>query len=924
MRQMSSRGWIAKVVARAASAVLLSLVLIAVTDAAPTLAAEAPKVEEQWVTHVTATAATLQAKVNPGEVATTYKFEYATSEAALLAGEGEVFPASPAPEGEVGAGAEGVIVQEHPQSLTPHTTYYYRVLATNGEGKTPGCLTPGSCQSFTTRVAGGEFTLPDGRAWELISPPPGDNGVSGAAGIIEGGDGPLIQAAENGDAISYGINGSSEANPAGASNFSQVLSVRDGGGGWSSQDIATPHEQSTGVSIGHGQEYKFFSPNLSVGLVAPFGTGYSGQEAAGATPLSPCASEKTIYLRADAPLTSELPEHGVYGEAVAEGGYKPLVTSTPGCANVPSATVFGEQIAFEGASPDLSHVVIHSGVPLAEMTPEGNPAKAGLYEWSGGRLQAISVLPAPSGEQVAGYLGNGADARGAVSSNGSRIFWSESETNEPHLYMRDVATGQSVQMDKEEPDAAGGATSAQFQFANSSGSKMFFTDEAALTANSGAASSRPDLYECEISEEVAGSPSCTLIDLTAVPGVHASVRGVVLGGSNDSTHVYFVARGVLTSVPNQKGENATARDDNLYMMHYNQEEKTWEEPVFVAVLSAADRQDWEGEHGNLESLASRVSPNGEYLEFMSEQGLTGYDNRDANSGEPDEEVYLYRAPSAGAPVGGLVCASCNPTGARPDGLLDPGNELLIDGDGVWGGRWLAASVPGWTAMSLNTARYQSRYLSDEGRLFFDSPDALVPQATNGLTDVYEYEPVGVGGEDGCKTSSSTFSERSEGCVGLVSSGSSAEESAFVDASASGEDVFFVSSARLASGDNGGALAVYDAHVCSVTAPCSTEAASPPPCGTEASCRQAPTPQPVIFGSGPSETFSGAGNPVSAPVPVVKQKAKPPTRVQKLAKMLVVCRKRFRGVKRVGCEKQARHRYGALKARKSANTDRRAK
>ena len=71
---------------------------------------------------------------------------------------------------------------------------------------------------------------------------------------------------------------------------------------------------------------------------------------------------------------------------------------------------------------------------------------------------------------------------------------------------------------------------------------------------------------------------------------------------------------------------------------------------------------------------------------------------------------------------------------------------LIDEQSIWeGGRWLAADVPGGRRSEQSDARYQSRYLSDGGRLFFNSPDALVPQATNGLADVYEYEPVGVGG-----------------------------------------------------------------------------------------------------------------------------------------------------------------------------------
>ena len=63
---------------------------------------------------------------------------------------------------------------------------------------------------------------------------------------------------------------------------------------------------------------------------------------------------------------------------------------------------------------------------------------------------------------------------------------------------------------------------------------------------------------------------------------------------------------------------------------------------------------------------ARVSPNGQYLAFMSEQSLTGYDNEDLSSGHPgermDEEVYLYDAHAAS-----LTCVSCDPTGARPRG-----------------------------------------------------------------------------------------------------------------------------------------------------------------------------------------------------------------------------------------------------------------
>ena len=65
---------------------------------------------------------------------------------------------------------------------------------------------------------------------------------------------------------------------------------------------------------------------------------------------------------------------------------------------------------------------------------------------------------------------------------------------------------------------------------------------------------------------------------------------------------------------------------------------------------------------------------------------------------------------------GLVCASCNPTGARPVGPSS------------------LATAPGY-AEDL----YRPRNLLEDGTLFFDSSDALVPHASDGRQNVYEYE-----------------------------------------------------------------------------------------------------------------------------------------------------------------------------------------
>jgi hypothetical protein len=295
------------------------------------------------------------------------------------------------------------------------------------------------------------------------------------------------------------------------------------------------------------------------------------------------------------------------------------------------------------------------------------------------------------------------------------------------------------------------------------------------------------------------------------------------------------------------------------------------------------------------------------MAFMSQRELTGYDNRDAVSGQPDEEVYLYDAEGNGG-AGKLVCASCDPTGARPVGVEENHPQgTLATGSKVWEtGSWLAANIPGWTAYKLLAGLYQSRYLSDSGRLFFNSNDALVPQDVNGTEDVYEYEPQGVGD---CTTSSATFGVRSGGCVGLISSGSSAEESAFVDASGNGGDVFFLTEAKLSPSDYDKSLDIYDAHECTSAEPCYTApAARPPACDTEASCRAAPSPQPPIFGSPSSATFSGAGN-ITPPrsAPAVKRRSL--TKAQTLARALRACHAK-RGRRRVACRRQAEARYAS--------------
>ena len=392
----------------------------------------------------------------------------------------------------------------------------------------------------------------------------------------------------------------------------------------------------------------------------------------------------------------------------------------------------------------------------------------------------------------------------------------------------------------------------------------------------------------------------------------------MLGESSDGTTVYVVAQDVLAGNENGNHEAAQPGKDDLYELHY--EAGQWTR-TFIAVLSNEDRAEWEvNRDSDLAYLTARVSANGQYLAFMSAASITGYDNTDQNSGAADEEVYLYDAQAAS-----LRCVSCDPTGARPIGVFDTLNSgeglgLLVDRRRVWsseqtGEHWLAGNIPGWTAQSIETAVIQSRYLSNEGRMFFNSSDELVPAAKNRKEDVYEYEPSGLGS---CESETG-------GCVSLISSGTSSNESAFMEATPEGSNAYFITAAQLLPQDTDTAFDIYDARICTALSPC----LKPPspgqlPCGSEEACRAAPPAVQAPASRGGSASGTSTGNlPPSASTAKSglkdsKTTAKPLTRAQKLARALKACGAKHSKKKRQACERKARKLYQA-KSSKKANT-----
>jgi hypothetical protein len=483
---------------------------------------------------------------------------------------------------------------------------------------------------------------------------------------------------------------------------------------------------------------------------------------------------------------------------------------------------------FAGASTDYSHIIFEANDCLTSDAPCGGVNN--LYEATAGKVSLVGYLPDSTvaqgsqpgnGEGAAlqsygqGPTGEFAqDISNAISADGSRIFFDAPADGGPpdpaqsgltELYER-VNGSSTVEISA----VAAGATPANstpepatYWGAATDGSLVFLTSPAELTtdANTGTANAGNDLYEFDTAT---GSLSDLTVDTSqADSATGANVQGVV-GTSRDGSYVYFVADGVLASgatpgdcAPQPGSSGPTwppGQTCGLYVRHDGATR-------FIATLSSGDFSDWVSRRVDLQSY---LTPDGRHLAFTSTMPLTGYDNIGAT------EVFEYSADT-----GQLVCASCDPTGAEPVGNAYIQLSQLA-----------TASSP----------FYQPRALSDDGsRLFFASPDALTPGAVSPYYKVYEYE---------------------HGSVSLIGAAGSGDDF-FIDASASGNDVFIATRDQLVPSDQDQLLDVYDARVDGgLPAP-----TTPTSCSGDA-CQGAPTASSSLPVAA-TVSFTGSGNPAAA-------------------------------------------------------------
>jgi hypothetical protein len=800
-----------------------------------------PIVSAPSVSQITGTGARAGGTINPNGEATSFVVEYVT-EAQFnesLYAEAQSAPAVPR---ELGSGTEAVEVFQQLSGLVPNTTYHLRLAASNGSASVVG-----EDRTFTTFAA--PTVLPDGRAYELVSPPqktgevfapdPSSSLGGSCTECLPGFNNWMMpmQSAPDGEAVLYvgqPFAGGLAAGP------NQYLAQRSASG-WETQSRSGPL-----FGINGGQGYTATSTDLS----------------------------REVYYQNEAALSPEAPSLG--GDAYAnlylreEGGLmRPLVTKEPPNRN-PEGVGEGFRIFYAGANagttlaPPLGHVIFEANDALTVAAPEVEAAgecsfagtECNLYEWFEGELRLINVLPDNIATSTSGVIGSGRlllnspfvapNVEQAISDDGRRIFWSEEGSGQVFVRVDGTET-------LEIPGP--GKCKKSFELAQ----RVCF-----LTASADGTTvllSDGQLYELNGTETAYEEGP----DLSGGLG---SFQGI-LGASEDLSRIYFVDTAVLSGgEENENEEEAEAGKFNLY---------AWSggAPEFIGKLVAKDNAlGTLGRFGAWRSTrphrTAQVSPDGRFLAFMSRAQLTGYDNSGGPGrcgNEPCYEVFEYAADE-----GSLACASCNPSGQLP---LGRSNLSLI-------GQQLDHFPP----------FRQPGNLSEEGdgRLFFESADALASRDTNGkVVDVYQWVPEEVGG---C--------EEAGGCVSLISSGHSGNDSMFLDSSPGGKDAFFVTREKLLPLDQNSQLDLYVARAPHTPGEVVgfPEGGTPAPCVGEACKGRASTPPPgQDIGSA---AFTGPGN-LTRPRP--SRCARGKVRVVRRGKARCVARQRARKHRRADSKRR---------------------
>ncbi len=518
------------------------------------------------------------AKVDPnGAQITACVFEYGTD-----TGYGHVVPCVHPDAAEIGAGREAVAVSAPVTGLSPNITYHWRLTATSAAGTVTT-----TDQTFIDDTTGA--SLPDGRAYELVTPAQKNGALIDTA--LGGGSAWTPRIAENGRALiapSIQCFASSESCIGTRERDGEAYEFTRTPGGWTTSPLAPPVtklETNTLWAADADQHTTLFS--------AP----------------SPPAGQDDFYSRNNQGQLTDIGPLGEGRNGTGGGGtFRKL--------NKIVATSDFTHVLYEGNKlwPIEAGAYEYSGAGNTAPRPVGIT----------GGPESTSLISSCRTSLGAGGLGGpGTQGYGALSADGRTAYFTAEKcgggtganASKPvlarELYARvdgekevvgetgahtvlvsgPASTGcgsvECEENNSSEPvKASERARDSIFAGASNDGSRVFFTSTQQFTDNASegegeagtscheSPSSGCNLYEsvcaepCGAPEEEPAAKERELIDVSEAEGAKQASGGPrvqgVLAISPDGTHVYFVARGVLSTQPSSQGQTATDGADNLY------------------------------------------------------------------------------------------------------------------------------------------------------------------------------------------------------------------------------------------------------------------------------------------------------------------------------------------------------------------------
>jgi WD40-like Beta Propeller Repeat len=658
------------------------------------------------------------------------------------------------PLDNAGSGTTSMPVWKPVTGLQPNTTYHFRLVATNASGDTAG---PDA--TFTTTA---QPPQPSGRAYEMVSPVD-KNGGDIARALGNNNFTHQTGASALGDAVAYVSRATFGDVEAGAL-FFPTYAARRSAAGWATEGITPPMQDGRpGTQLPAVQG---LAPDLSRAFV--LSDVHLTPEAAALD------GSRGLYMRR---VGQTVDRYRLL--SIRQGNLDPG-TDPPDT----SVTAAPQRFEYEASTPDGRHVVFNSGRRLLQGAPPdvGIGEANAVYEWVDGNVRLASVLPTSlelTGNPLV-IAGGGPQRRRPgqihgdhmLSDDGRRIYFQAEVEEGAQLFVREDGTHTRVV--SQPPGRPSPINTTRFWAAKrSDGSVAFFTSNEPLTAGAGrlslyrwdANAPQQELALTELSKDIpdqAGDP--------LAPGISGPAAV-----SEDASSVYFVATGVLV-------EGAPRKQQNLYLW------KEGEVRHLGTLDSANDARMWQLVWVDTGGRAARVTPDGERLLFASYAppanfGVT-YDATEESQeacGSPTaldrcRQIYLYDAGDDR-----FTCLTCVPGAA-------------LSGDANLFGN----SRPRGPEPQEDTPLSLPRNLSSDGRrAFFETDRPLVAADKNATIDVYEWEDRDLDGQ---------------GELRLVSSGRGTDHSLFLDASLSGDDVFFTTREQLVGIDTDNQVDLYDARV----------------------------------------------------------------------------------------------------------------